>query len=888
MALIDYFKPINRKKFKELREWQKSFFNIWDSDVQENNELICINLPTGCGKTLVGLQILKKYLLEDKKRCAYIINEYALADKVLEHAKDLDIPAVIIRSEKASNKANIPRNIRKKNIINYTRNQVIRISSYDFELYNSKIEPPEILIIDDADRFIQNLNRISSVTISRGECPEFYIEILNKLDPSNYDRLESIINNKTNRFEINLVYPHESVIIANWIQNDRATSIINDSNYPGNLRWQLKRNWRELERMLMTFNNEKIIFRPFFPAPRHKEKIFKTQKIILMSATLGTIISIQKELGVIKKNVLMINEESLKNDELKMGNRIIFPIDEVDELEQTEINKSCLNIVNNFDKSLTMSYSGKEQQDLFKLFTTEGKKSILYQNNNDLTKFIPEKKVHLIAASKYYGIDLPLNTCNVGIITWIPKYLDHFDYIYNNLIENKEYIYELIARRLTQAFGRCNRDIEDNAIYFVLDQRFSRDMCKPTYLKYFSKLIFSEINLGCELNDWGVLEKSIETGKSFLNGKIIDYEKKLKEQARLYNYTKEVDSTDITFTYEIEAWDNFQREGLEKSWSILDDAIDILEKYFSKNPELKNVHHLCWLLYCKAMILTYGILKFKNEEFFQIYEETRKKIRTLSLNPFYNRFVVIKPGSGIENKDDPNNILESWVKNPAVLFDEEIWESIEFLQIKDNITQGLKALAVGSNIPAIKSFSTDLESIFNEICKSQSITITSIGGKSPTLSDFITNLKSNRLITKETNKIGTIYDNNSMSLRNGFIHNKKTIKTPTECVKVLLKYIEFINRVFKDLYFYKLLNNHTWNDTIGSFKSSKSPLAKNYAKLGVEEIKKKMIINWVEGSSNIYFNPKPFKREHLSSYKGDLIFKSKGLEAISISIRLNL
>ncbi len=888
MALIDYFQPSNKKKFKNLREWQKSFFKVWDTDVKENTDLICINLPTGCGKTLVGLQILNKYLKEDKKRCAYIINEYALADKVLEHAQDLNIPAVIIRSEKADEKAGIPRNKRKKNIINYRRSQVIRISSYDFELYNSKIEPPEILIIDDADRFIQNLNRISSITITREECPDFYKEILNKLDPSNYDRLEAIINNKTNRFEVNLVYPNESVIIANWIQRESATDIIKDSKYPENLQWQLKRNWRELDSMLMTFNNEKITFRPFFPAPRHKDEIFKIPKIILMSATLGTKISIQKELGVIKKNVLMINEESLKNEELKMGNRIIFPIDEANELEQDEINKSCLKIVNNFDKSLIMSYSGKEQQELFKKLSTKGKKPILYQNNADLTKFILEKKVHLIAASKYYGIDLPSKTCNVGIITWIPIYLDHFDYIYYNLIENKEYIFELIARRLTQAFGRCNRDIDDIAIYFVLDQRLSRDMCKPTYLKYFSKLSFSEINLGCELNDWGDLEKSIETGKKFLDGKIIDYEKKLKEQAKLYSYTEVEDSTDITYTYEIEAWDNFQREGIEKSWSILDEAIDVLENYFSKNPELKNVSHLCWLLYCKAMILTYGILKFKNEEFFPIYEKTREKLRSLSLNPFYNRFVVIKPGSALENKDDPNNILGSWIKNPAVLFGVELWESDEFLPLKDNVIQGLKALNVGSNIPAIKSFSTDLEGIFNEICKSQSITITTKVGKSPTLSDYITKLKSNNIITKETNKIGTIYDNNPMSLRNGLIHNRKTVKNPTECVKILIKYIEYINRVFKDLYFYKLLSNHTWNDTIGSFKSSKSPSAKNFAKSGVEEIKKKIIGFWVEDSPTVYFNPKPFTRAHLKSYKGDLVFKTKGLEAISIPIRLNL
>ena len=62
-------------------------------------------------------------------------------------------------------------------------------------MYQTKIESPEILIIDDADRFIQNLNRISSVTINREECPDFYQEILNKLDPSmNLDFIRNYLN----------------------------------------------------------------------------------------------------------------------------------------------------------------------------------------------------------------------------------------------------------------------------------------------------------------------------------------------------------------------------------------------------------------------------------------------------------------------------------------------------------------------------------------------------------------------------------------------------------------------------------------------------------------------------------------------------------------------
>ena len=173
-----------------------------------------------------------------------------------------------------------------------------------------------------------------------------------------------------------------------------------------------------------------------------------------------------------------------------------------------------------------------------------------------------------------------------------------------------------------------------------------------------------------------------------------------------------------------------------------------------------------------------------------------------------------------------------------------------------------------------------------EICGSVSIEVKTQSGKAPTLSDYLTNLRSNNIITKETLKIGTIYEHNPLTLRNGFIHNEKEMKTRTECVKILMRYIEYISRIFYDLNFFKLLNGHNWVNFIGVFKQSGSPIAKDLANKGHETMKEKIIDFWVNDSASIYFKPNPVNRESLNSYSGDLVFKSKGMEPIFIPIRL--
>ncbi len=886
MGFRDLFNPANTEKFDELREWQEKFFEVWDSKVNDKTEIICVNLPTGCGKTLVGLQVLKKYLIEDKKRCAYITREYTLADKIKEHADELGIPSVIIKGESRSRLEKIPVQERAGNIMDYQRKKRIRISTYDVDLYTSDIDLPEVLVIDDADGFIQNLQDISSVYISKTECNELYKEILDRLNPTNYDRLEAIKSGKTNRNEINLVFPKESIEIANWIVNEKATPIIQEKKYTNNLQWQLKRSWRELPRMLMTFNSEEIIFQPYYPSPRHKEKIFDVPKIILMSATLGTILSIQQELGILNENIVMIDDKALEYKGLKMGNRIIFPIEMIDEeLQQVDYDKLCLDIIKNFEKTLVMAYSNNERDHLSQKIKSAGKISIPYYKSKDIDQFISQDKGHLIVASRYYGIDLPSESCLVGIITRIPIYINHTDYINHNIINKSDYVNELISRRLTQAFGRCNRDINDLAIYFVLDPKLSRDIRKPSFSNYFPKLIFKEINLGYDLNKYGTLEYSILNGKQFLNIELENYDELLEKQEEFYEEIEVGGTFDITYPYEVKAWDYFQQENLENSISNFEEAIIILEKFIRKNPQKKNFEHLCWLLYCKSMVLTYGIIVHNIEEYKIEYEEARKKIEKFSKNPFYNRFIILKPDPLIDENDDPNNLIEEWVNNPAILFG-EIWESNELEPLKENITQGLRALSIGSDIPAIKSFSTDLEAIMKEICNSVPIEVQTIDDRRATLNDYITNLKSNNIITKETLKIGVIYVNNPLSLRNGFIHNNEEVKNRTESVRILLKYIEFICRVFSDLNFIKLLENYSYTNLIGKFKESGSPIAKDLADKGPEVMKESIIDAWVNGSLSIYFNPEPEYRESLNSYSGDMVFKSRGMEPIYIPIRL--
>ena len=203
----------------------------------------------------------------------------------------------------------------------------------------------------------------------------------------------------------------------------------------------------------MTFSSQEIIFQPFFPNFSRFEKI---PKLILMSATLGSEFSLSYEFGS-KLDLAFIKEDEFNPDDLKMGNRLIFPLLEEYKEEKARI-ETCINLANEFEKILVLAYTNKERDQISEKLNENEKEAIIYSDYQDIVKFVDSESAYLLSAGRYFGLDLPENSCKVAVITKIPEFVSHFEFILENTIGNKKYIDELTAHRVIQSFGRCNQD----------------------------------------------------------------------------------------------------------------------------------------------------------------------------------------------------------------------------------------------------------------------------------------------------------------------------------------------------------------------------------------------------------------------------------------------
>ena len=211
--MIDTFTNLSRSsKFSSLRPWQETFSEIWKNGAYKNSR-IGIKLPTGCGKTLIALLILETYRTKDPPLSGAIItHNYALIDKIKDEADNLGIPAVIIRGKSAET------DLRKRNldIMAYQNCEAIRISPYAVELY-SDVNPPDVLIIDDADMFANDLRESCVIHILKEDHEELYNNILGILNPENYEKFESINQGKEPSWVIRLVYVNEAIKAQNYL-----------------------------------------------------------------------------------------------------------------------------------------------------------------------------------------------------------------------------------------------------------------------------------------------------------------------------------------------------------------------------------------------------------------------------------------------------------------------------------------------------------------------------------------------------------------------------------------------------------------------------------------------------------------------------------------------
>lgn len=600
LALFDQLDK-SQSKIKTLRKAQTETLQIYVKK-HLNTARLGIRLPTGTGKSLVALLILESWRRPEKEGdsrnpVAILAASTGLAQDLSAKATEVNIPTVTIFGADGDS---VSRQRRIRNLTWYRSGKAIGIFNYHSFLYSSEYKqetvPPKVLVIDDANEFESVRNEFFTVRIERARFKLVYDQILDSLREyyEIYPNLTAFLDRSGSENAVEVIHFIHMKQLVQAVNSNLHLLSVNAT-----FKLSYERNKDKLPSFVAFISRDEIELRPLI-VPEDVLKVGQVPKIVFMGATLYERELLQKSFGIRKSKIDLIREEDISEEARKelegFGRRLILPVDTSNLVKRPgdlplEFAESLVSIDG---KLLLFANSTMAADRAVEYFEKKNIKVVRYEYNDDAERFKSQSNGVLVCANRYIGLDFPGGTAKICCVLQLPMYLEAADIFHFQVLFNRELIQQKIANRLVQAFGRCNRLQDDEAIYFILDPRIlARFTGEEQYLAYFPRRIRAEMYAGFYVSEDGSPSAAFEYARSKFFGKkdplydeFIDGEKKAWRPV-------DFQLKDSSYEFEIEAWEKSLLQSYETAASLF----ELLAEKAKQNNSLLGA----WYYYLAAL-----------------------------------------------------------------------------------------------------------------------------------------------------------------------------------------------------------------------------------------------------------------------------------------------
>lgn len=462
-----------------LREYCKSEF-LDSADV-------ALQLPTGSGKTLIGLLIAEWQRRKFDKKVVYLCPTRQLVHQVVNQSiNQYGIKANAF----TGSQSNYFPNIKSE----YINSETIAVTTYS-ALFNTNsfFKDSDILIFDDAHSSENYIAKYWSLSIERynPKHKTLYDNLITVLDKAiSQSHKSRIISEDDSTWVEKVPSPILSDLIPELVQlldeNIKQTS---DLQYP----WSVLRDHLCACNIYITSRN--ILIRPVIP-PTHTHKPFANVKQrIYMSATLGEGGELERITGVEKMSRLPIPQGWQKQGD---GRRLfLFP-------ERSHSEKDTQNIVMSMIKStertLVLVPDERTEQKFKKSVEKIGNYKTFNASEIEKSKecFVKESKAVAVVANRYDGIDLPDNECRLLVVNGLQQAVNLQERFLVTRMPAAILYRDRILTRTIQAVGRCTRSATDYAAVIILGQELNNFFLTKEKRSLLHPEIQAEVEFGIE------------------------------------------------------------------------------------------------------------------------------------------------------------------------------------------------------------------------------------------------------------------------------------------------------------------------------------------------------------------------------------------------------
>lgn len=576
----EMFQDNRRKKTMGIFDYQSQMLDNYMTTIDSTGRIlkrsVALELPTGSGKTLIGLLISEFHRRKYGRKTLYLCPTNQLVRQTVAQANaKFGLNAIAFcgrQSEYApSDKAA------------YNLKNAIGVTTYSsFFASGSFFCDPQIIIFDDVHSSEEYIISNWSLNIDRNTYPNFYHQLTeffkDSISDANYSRMSSDspfysdIMNWCDVVPRVHLEPKLSQLQALISENVSTTD--------------LKYSWASIVDKLsccnifISWNN--ILIRPFIPPTLTHGAFSHTQQRIYMSATLGESGELERLTGTNDIYRLPIVSDW---DTKGLGRRyFIFPDLSLDNSYHNELKCRLHDCTK---RSVLIVPTMVEEQQARQLITANFNNIDIFSANDLSTQkeeFLNSKNGMVIMANRFDGIDFPDNESRLLIIDNLPKVTNIQERFFVSKLGASVLFSERIKTRIVQATGRCTRNASDYSAVCMLGNSIINDLTSNEQMMQYHPELRAEIDFGINNStDFKTVDDVIENLNLFLtqgddweeaNSEIIiTRDEYIQDTAssnmkQIYSKLQESANLEVSFIYDM--WKNDVGAALEKVINIID------------------------------------------------------------------------------------------------------------------------------------------------------------------------------------------------------------------------------------------------------------------------------------------------------------------------------
>jgi len=501
----ELLRELPRRKIPDVLPHQREMMRTYAAEAT-NVPDVAMQLPTGSGKTLVGLLTAEWRRRKNQERVVYLCPTRQLVNQVVEQADEKYGLTVLkfvgkIQSYDPTTRAK------------YQSADHIAITTYS-SLFNTNpfFDSEDVVVLDDAHAAENYVASLWSVRIERTEHKTLHTALRGVLKPvleaTSFSRLSG---------------QWDSPAARGWIDKlptpvfhqlkDQVAEVLEEHVVDTELQhpWSMVRD--HLHACHMYLSSQEILIRPLIPPTWAHAPFASPKQRIYMSATLGEGGDLERLMG--RRSIKRLPIPTGWNRQ-GVGRRFFIfsgmslKDEQVVDLRRELMRRAGRSLVLVPSDSVRAEIAGDVADHLkFKTFSAE-----------DIEKskrpFVQEKKAVAIVAGRYDGIDFPGDECRLLFVDGLPKAMNIQERFLMSRMGANLLFNERIQTRILQAIGRCTRSLEDYSAVVVTGDELLSYLTDIRRRKYFHPELQAELGFGVDQSKGTASKDILENFDTFL------------------------------------------------------------------------------------------------------------------------------------------------------------------------------------------------------------------------------------------------------------------------------------------------------------------------------------------------------------------------------------